>query len=91
MSTESSETKEDTKNVEDEKKGEDVNKIMIIDEEIVPLRNVRRKSVTRMLKPGEYDAGAYSPANSITSVNSLASLLREKIQVGDIYFYYLDY
>ncbi|KAJ8985628.1 hypothetical protein NQ317_015123 [Molorchus minor] len=46
-------------------------------------RNVRRKSVLspRMLKPpGDEETGSNSPANSITSVNSLASLLREKIQ-----------
>ncbi|KAJ8965872.1 hypothetical protein NQ314_003852 [Rhamnusium bicolor] len=44
-------------------------------------RNVRRKSVLspRMLKPpGDEESGSNSPANSITSVNSLASLLREK-------------
>nr|XP_022900826.1 uncharacterized family 31 glucosidase KIAA1161 isoform X2 [Onthophagus taurus] len=54
-------------------------------EKRVPLRNVRRKSVTsavpKMLKPGELDSsGGYSPGTSITSVNSLASLLKEKIQ-----------
>ncbi|CAG9857402.1 unnamed protein product [Phyllotreta striolata] len=47
-------------------------------------RNVRRKSVLspRMLRPpaDELEAAANSPANSITSVNSIASLLREKIQ-----------
>ncbi|XP_063908842.1 myogenesis-regulating glycosidase isoform X3 [Zophobas morio] len=50
-----------------------------------PLRNARRKSVTsppRMLKPpGEDESGSNSPANSITSINSLASLLREKMQM----------
>jgi hypothetical protein len=36
-----------------------------------------------MLKPpGEDESGSNSPANSITSINSLASLLREKMQVG---------
>ncbi|KAJ8914957.1 hypothetical protein NQ315_002481 [Exocentrus adspersus] len=46
-------------------------------------RNVRRKSVLmpKMLSPsGDEESGSPSPANSITSVNSLASLLREKIQ-----------
>ncbi|XP_030756966.1 myogenesis-regulating glycosidase [Sitophilus oryzae] len=48
-------------------------------------RNVRRKSITvspRMLSPPDPNdfPGNHSPANSITSVNSLASLLREKIQ-----------
>ncbi|XP_076259597.1 myogenesis-regulating glycosidase isoform X2 [Rhynchophorus ferrugineus] len=48
-------------------------------------RNVRRKSITispKMLSPPDLNdfAGNHSPANSITSVNSLASLLREKIQ-----------
>ncbi|CAH1992710.1 unnamed protein product [Acanthoscelides obtectus] len=51
-------------------------------------RSVRRKSVlspvtpVKMQKgPGEdIEAANHSPANSITSVNSLASLLREKIQ-----------
>ncbi|CAH1099618.1 unnamed protein product [Psylliodes chrysocephalus] len=47
-------------------------------------RNLRRKSVLspRMLKPpgDDLEAAANSPANSITSVNSIASLLREKIQ-----------
>jgi hypothetical protein len=51
-----------------------------------PLRNARRKSVTsppsKMLKPpGEDESGSNSPANSITSINSLASLLREKMQM----------
>ncbi|XP_044259481.1 myogenesis-regulating glycosidase isoform X1 [Tribolium madens] len=49
-----------------------------------PLRNARRKSVTspRMLKPPVDDeSGSNSPANSITSINSLASLLREKMQM----------
>lgn len=46
-------------------------------------RNVRRKSITvspRMLSPPDPNdfPGNHSPANSITSVNSLASLLREK-------------
>ncbi|CAH1992712.1 unnamed protein product [Acanthoscelides obtectus] len=53
-------------------------------------RSVRRKSVlspvtpVKMQKgPGEdIEAANHSPANSITSVNSLASLLREKIQVS---------
>ncbi|XP_044756321.1 myogenesis-regulating glycosidase isoform X2 [Coccinella septempunctata] len=47
----------------------------------IPLRNARRKSVTnpRMLRPtGDEES---SPANSITSNNSLASLLREKMQM----------
>ncbi|KAK9874962.1 hypothetical protein WA026_005777 [Henosepilachna vigintioctopunctata] len=46
----------------------------------VPLRNARRKSVInpRMLRAtGDEE----SPANSITSINSLASLLREKMQM----------
>lgn len=45
-------------------------------------RNVRRKSVLspRMLKPPGEDI-ENSPANSITSVNSIASLLKEKLQV----------
>lgn len=45
-------------------------------------RNVRRKSVLspRMLRPPGDDI-ENSPANSITSVNSIASLLREKLQV----------
>nr|CAI5849212.1 unnamed protein product [Callosobruchus analis] len=53
-------------------------------------RSVRRKSVLspvtpiRMQKgPGDdIEAANHSPANSITSVNSIASLLREKIQVS---------
>lgn len=46
----------------------------------VPLRSIRRKSVIypRMLRNNAEDE---SPANSITSVNSLASLLREKMQM----------
>lgn len=46
-------------------------------------RNVRRKSVLspRMLRPPGDDI-ENSPANSITSVNSIASLLREKLQVN---------
>ncbi|CAH1135129.1 unnamed protein product [Ceutorhynchus assimilis] len=49
-----------------------------------PSRNVRRKSVLspRMLTPpdpADFSDGN-SPANSVTSVNSLASLLKEKIQ-----------
>ncbi|KAF5289192.1 hypothetical protein FQR65_LT00078 [Abscondita terminalis] len=52
----------------------------------VPVRNYRRKSITnpplKMLKPnGDDDERSNSPANSITSINSLASLLREKMQV----------
>ncbi|XP_031337819.1 myogenesis-regulating glycosidase isoform X1 [Photinus pyralis] len=52
----------------------------------VPLKNYRRKSVTspplKMLKPqGDDDDRSNSPANSITSINSLASLLREKMQM----------
>ncbi|XP_060526569.1 myogenesis-regulating glycosidase isoform X2 [Cylas formicarius] len=47
-------------------------------------RNARRKSVLspRMLTPPGQDefSDSNSPANSVTSVNSLASLLREKIQ-----------
>ncbi|XP_018567026.1 myogenesis-regulating glycosidase isoform X2 [Anoplophora glabripennis] len=46
-------------------------------------RNVRRKSVLspKMLTiPGDEESGSTSPANSVTSINSLASLLREKIQ-----------
>lgn len=49
-----------------------------------PLRNARRKSVTspRMLRPpGDEESGSNSPAHSVTSNNSFASLLREKIQV----------
>ncbi|XP_074028988.1 myogenesis-regulating glycosidase isoform X2 [Leptinotarsa decemlineata] len=44
-------------------------------------RNARRKSVLspRMLKPPGDDI-ENSPANSVTSVNSIASLLKEKIQ-----------
>lgn len=48
-----------------------------------PSRNARRKSITispRMLRPPCDDDDNNSPANSITSVNSLASLFREKIQ-----------
>uniref|UniRef100_A0A6P7GHC2 Myogenesis-regulating glycosidase n=1 Tax=Diabrotica virgifera virgifera TaxID=50390 RepID=A0A6P7GHC2_DIAVI len=45
-------------------------------------RSVRRKSVLspRMLKPPEDTELGGSPSNSITSVNSIASLLKEKIQ-----------
>lgn len=59
-------------------------------------RNVRRKSITlspKMLSPPDLNdyAGNHSPANSITSVNSLASLLREKIQVNNVYVYTIIY
>ncbi|XP_017773034.1 PREDICTED: uncharacterized family 31 glucosidase KIAA1161 isoform X2 [Nicrophorus vespilloides] len=51
----------------------------------VPLRHARRKSITlspKMLKPpGDDESGSNSPGNSITSINSLASLLREKMQM----------
>lgn len=44
---------------------------------------MRRKSVIspRMLKLMDDASGSNSPANSVTSNNSLGSLLREKIQV----------
>ncbi|XP_050303978.1 myogenesis-regulating glycosidase isoform X2 [Anthonomus grandis grandis] len=49
-----------------------------------PARNVRRKSVLspKMLTPPDPSdfTDSNSPANSVTSVNSLASLLKEKIQ-----------
>ncbi|XP_018320053.1 myogenesis-regulating glycosidase isoform X2 [Agrilus planipennis] len=53
----------------------------------VPIRNYRRKSVTvppaKMLKPpvDDDDSRSTSPANSVASVNSLASLLKEKMQM----------
>ncbi|CAB3244196.1 unnamed protein product [Arctia plantaginis] len=48
-----------------------------------PLRSPRRKSAApRRLGRSEFsmDDDEYSPSNSVTSVNSLASLLREKLQ-----------
>ncbi|XP_075979461.1 myogenesis-regulating glycosidase isoform X1 [Anticarsia gemmatalis] len=48
-----------------------------------PLRSPRRKSTApRRLGRSEFsmDDDDYSPSNSVTSVNSLASLLREKLQ-----------
>ncbi|KAF5283626.1 hypothetical protein FQA39_LY17275 [Lamprigera yunnana] len=66
---------------------EDINLIEVAPEYIrTPLRKYRRKSVSsppvKMLKPTGYDDDrSNSPANSITSINSLASLLREKMQV----------
>lgn len=54
----------------------------------IPLRNARRKSVINpeMLKTHDDDfldtPGSTSPGNSITSINSLASLLKEKMQVS---------
>ncbi|XP_011554069.3 myogenesis-regulating glycosidase isoform X3 [Plutella xylostella] len=47
-----------------------------------PLRSPRRKSGAprRMRSEFSMDDDEYSPSNSVTSVNSLASLLREKLQ-----------
>lgn len=55
-------------------------------------RNVRRKSVLspRMLRPPGDDI-ENSPANSITSVNSIASLLREKLQVNNRIYYIIAF
>lgn len=50
----------------------------------VPLRNVRRKpGAPRRLGRSEFrmDDEEYSPSNSVTSINSIASLLREKLQI----------
>ncbi|XP_039758514.1 myogenesis-regulating glycosidase isoform X2 [Pararge aegeria] len=48
----------------------------------VPLRSPRRKSTAPRRFRSEFsmDDDEYSPSNSVTSVNSLASLLKEKLQ-----------
>ncbi|XP_045775611.1 myogenesis-regulating glycosidase isoform X2 [Maniola jurtina] len=48
----------------------------------VPLRSSRRKSTAPRRFRSEFsmDDDEYSPSNSVTSVNSLASLLKEKLQ-----------
>lgn len=53
-----------------------------------PLRNARRKSTAVKRTAGAddedfLDSMESSPNNSITSVNSLASLLKEKMQVSN--------
>ncbi|KOB78873.1 Uncharacterized protein OBRU01_01582 [Operophtera brumata] len=45
-----------------------------------PLRSPRRKSAPRRLRSEFSMDDDYSPSNSVTSVNSLASLLKEKLQ-----------
>lgn len=56
-----------------------------------PLRNARRKSTAVKRTAGAddedfLDSMESSPNNSITSVNSLASLLKEKMQVNNLFF-----
>ncbi|OWR45565.1 hypothetical protein KGM_205602 [Danaus plexippus plexippus] len=52
------------------------------DQAKVPLRSPRRKSTAPRRFRSEFsmDEDEYSPSNSVTSVNSLASLLKEKLQ-----------
>lgn len=71
------------------------NKCTIVFCRNIPLRSARRKSTINqdMLKPNDEDfldtPGSTSPGNSITSINSLASLLKEKMQVS-CFFYVFD-
>lgn len=50
----------------------------------VPLRSARKKSVMPLRSPivdSDSEAPEHSPGNSITSVNSISSLLKEKLSL----------